>query len=807
MKSALVKAILAVGTLASLAGAQEEEQGRGVARLSVINGDVSVRRGDSGDWIAAAINAPLMTGDRLFCGPQSRAELQFDFANMIRVGENSEVRLSELEYQRYQVQVARGTVMFRVLRDSRSDVELSTPSVSVRPMKRGSYRVTVREDGASEITVRSGEVEVYTPRGAERLTAGRAMLARGTASDPEFQIVAAARADDWDRWNERRDQDLERTRSYQYVSTDIYGAEDLDGHGEWVDAPGYGWVWSPRVADGWAPYRYGRWSWIDWYGWNWVSYDPWGWAPYHYGRWFNHGSRWCWWPGAMHSRHYWSPAQVAFFGWGGHGGAGIGIGFGNVGWVPLAPHETYHPWYGQRYYSGYRNRTYVDNSVHVVNNINITNIYRNSRVINGVTAVNAGDFTRGRAGNRVKVSDNELRGAGLVRGQVPLAPERESLRLADREVRSGAVPGASGNGRFFSRRQPAAVDRVAFDDQRRGMEQVVRRTFGEPGTTGNAAGGRVANIEGRREAQPAQGWRRADEPGRAGTGARGVEAAPSRREATGSDGWQRFPNTGRAPERVVERQSPTVPRSDPGRSGRESNDSWRRFETTPRTETPSRTRGDIGAGSRRESTGDPGWRGSSPPARVETPSRRESANDPGWRGSGPPARVETPSRRESTGDPGWRGSGPPARVETPSRRESSPRTESPRYEQRNTEPMRINPPIVRERANPRFEERGGFSRMPESRPQMSAPAPQRSAPQMSAPSPQRSAPQMSAPAPQRSAPQMSAPSPQRSAPQMSAPSPRGGSEGPRGGGRSEGGSGARSEGGSRSEARSSGRGR
>jgi hypothetical protein len=730
MKSALVKAMLAVGTLATLAGAQEEEQGRGVARLSVIDGEVSVRRGDSGDWIAAAINAPLMTGDRLFCGPQSRAELQFDFANMIRVGDNSEVRLSELEYQRYQVQVARGTVMFRVLRDSRSDVELSTPSVSVRPMKRGSYRVTVREDGASEITVRSGEVEVYTPRGAERLTAGRTMLARGTASDPEFQIVAAARADDWDRWNERRDQDLERTRSYQHVSTDIYGAEDLDGNGDWIDAPGYGTVWAPRVAADWAPYRYGRWSWIDWYGWNWVSYDPWGWAPYHYGRWFNYGNRWCWWPGAMHSRHYWSPAQVAFFGWGGgHGGVGIGIGFGNVGWVPLAPHETFHPWYGQRYYSGYRNRGYADNSVNVVNNINITNVYRNARVNNGVTAVNAGDFTRGRVGNRVRVSDNELRGAGLVRGQVPLAPERESLRLADREVRGGAVPGTSGNGRFVTRRQPAAVDRVAFDDQRRGMEQVSRRTFGEQETTRNAAGGRVANIEGRpagtprTASEPAGGWRRAETPAQ-----RGADAPASRGPATDNNSWRRFEGTGRTAERpaTTDRQRP---------------------ESAPRVETPSRTRGDIGGGSRGQFTGDPGWRGSSPPARVETPSRREP----------------------------------------------SPRTESPRYEQRNTEPMRINPPIVRERANPRSEDRSGFSRMPVSRPQVSAPPPQRSAPQMSAPPPQRSAPQ-------RSAPQVSAPAPQRSAPQVSAPAPRGGSESPRGGG-------GRSEGGSRSEARSSGRGR
>ncbi len=155
------------------------------------------------------------------------------------------------------------------------------------------------------------------------------MLARGTAADPEFQVVASTPVDDWDRWNDSRDHDLEQSRAYRYVSPDIYGAEDLDAHGQWVYEAPYGNVWVPSVAAGWAPYRYGRWSWIDWYGWSWVSYDPWGWAPYHYGRWFYsapHG--WCWFPGAVHSRHYWSPALVGFFGWGTGGGVGVGLGLG-----------------------------------------------------------------------------------------------------------------------------------------------------------------------------------------------------------------------------------------------------------------------------------------------------------------------------------------------------------------------------------------------------------------------------------------------------------------------------------------------
>src|ERR1700678_465903 len=46
---------------------------RAVARISVLNGVVSVRRGDSGEAVAAAVNAPLTGTDRLLTGEGSRA--------------------------------------------------------------------------------------------------------------------------------------------------------------------------------------------------------------------------------------------------------------------------------------------------------------------------------------------------------------------------------------------------------------------------------------------------------------------------------------------------------------------------------------------------------------------------------------------------------------------------------------------------------------------------------------------------------------------------------------------------------------
>ena len=126
--------------------------------------------------------------DHLATGQKARAEIQFDWGNMIRLGPATEVRLGELEDRRYLVQIATGTTTFRVLRDSGADVEISTPTVSVRPAEQGSYRVTVLPDGTTEITVRAGRAEIFSPRGTETLTAGRTMEARGTPNDPEYMI-------------------------------------------------------------------------------------------------------------------------------------------------------------------------------------------------------------------------------------------------------------------------------------------------------------------------------------------------------------------------------------------------------------------------------------------------------------------------------------------------------------------------------------------------------------------------------------------------------------------------------------------
>jgi hypothetical protein len=588
----LATAVLCTAIFSRPARAQDatpdpDDMKRGVARISLMNGDVSVRRGDDGEWVAGVINAPLLTGDRIATGANSRSEVQFDAANILRIGGNAEVRMAQLEAGTYRLELAKGTVTYRVLRPSDANVELATPSVSVRPSKEGTYRVTVNDAGETEITARAGDVEVFTPKGSQWVYAGQTMMARGNSSDPEFQVVSAIPLDDWDRWNESRDRTFLQSTSAQHVPQGVYGTEDMDSAGTWVDSPEYGSVWRPVVEVGWAPYRNGRWVYEPWYGWTWVSYDTWGWAPYHYGRWFfDAGFGWCWYPGGFGYRHYWSPALVGFFGWGHGVGAGFGFGFGRIGWVPLGPHEGFNRWWGRGGVAFNRNVN--------ITNINVTNVYRNARVTGGVSGVSAEDFRGGRFTNIQRFSGNQIGQASLVHREMP-APGNGSRQFSNRTVAN--IPHSNENTHFFSRQGGSPVQSG--------------RSIGQ----GTGAQGNVRPVA---PAQNQSGFHRFGEPGAAGGNANAVNNRPAQSNP-GNQGPANNNNNG--PRRFGEPAgNPTAPRSNDRPPAAQRNGNWNTFGTpgspapqrAPYNPPPQRT-------APTPNTTAPAGRSYSPPAYNNTP--------------------------------------------------------------------------------------------------------------------------------------------------------------------------------------------
>jgi pyruvate/2-oxoglutarate dehydrogenase complex dihydrolipoamide acyltransferase (E2) component len=533
------------------ASAQVNTEPPGVARISLINGDVSMQRGDSGDTSAVDLNTPLVAGDKVFTGPQSRAEIQLDWANMLRLDENAQADIATLDRTRIQVQLAQGLAFFSVLKGSETDVEIDTPNVAINPRREGRYRIEVLPSGDTLVTVREGEADVSTPDGSTPLKKNELITARGTGSDVQFQIARAPGSDEFDRWNSDRDRLIANAESYRRTNRYYTGANDLDAYGRWDRVPDYGYVWVPRVAVGWAPYRHGRWVWTSYWGWTWTADEPWGWAPYHYGRWFVHRGNWVWWPGPVTPiyRPVYAPAYVSFFGFGSHSGFSVGVsfggGFGSIGWLPAGPCDYVNPWWGSH-----------RNNFNVVNVTNITNVYNvrninviaplrggnhdsnvhnmlvNNQVRYGLSTVDADNFGHGRANVRT-VSAGELRQGHFMTGNVPVVPTRESLRTSDRTVVAGASRPQS-QARFFSRRVPSK-QRESFSDESARLQQAIgrdERSAPSAAGPGNRTGG-FGNRNGNSAAVNSQ--RQAPQaPQQAQT------PAPSETRREPSSGWRRF---------------------------------------------------------------------------------------------------------------------------------------------------------------------------------------------------------------------------------------------------------------------------
>lgn len=348
-------ALLLAAALAAPAFAQEEaptyaqpqDGAPSVARIAAIDGDVTVKHGDGGTEGVAAMNAPLMAGDYLTTG-DGRAEVQLDENTLVRAGAHTQLRFTQLDGQADVAQIADGQIELRVLQEDPDQVQVQTPSVDVEPSQPGAYLITVRSDGNTEVTARSGSLAVITPQGTEQVDPGRTMVVTGSAQNPQYQYEDEVAMSGVEQWGDQRDQTLLADANEAppgVPNGDLPGMPELNADGQWVDIPDYGEAWVPNdVSASWTPYSQGQWVSEPYYGYTWVASEPWGWAPYHYGRWaYAAPYGWAWVPGPVYARPAWSPALVAFVG---RGGVRVGVGLSNVAWVPLAPGEYARPWWG-----------------------------------------------------------------------------------------------------------------------------------------------------------------------------------------------------------------------------------------------------------------------------------------------------------------------------------------------------------------------------------------------------------------------------------------------------------------------------
>ena len=347
-----------------------------VARLSVVDGDVSLQPAGTQDWTQAQLNRPLTTGDRLWVPSDSRAEMELGGAE-IRLDGDSGFSFLDLGNNHAQAQLTQGTLNLRVHRLYQGQsYEIDTPTLAFVTDHTGEFRIDIGPGGhGTQVTVYRGEARVYgRDQTQQTLYAGQSYRFEDSAL-ASVQTFGIPQEDSFDRWCFTRDRRLDRALADTYVPEGVIGAADLDEYGNWQSVSDYGTVWYPRdVPMGWAPYRDGHWVYVAPWGWTWMDDAPWGFAPFHYGRWVWADDAWGWLPGPRFVRPCYAPALVAFVGGGGWS-VGVSVGGPPIGWYPLGPDQIFVPWYrvGPRY----------------VQQVNVTNIHVvNQTIINNITVVN-----------------------------------------------------------------------------------------------------------------------------------------------------------------------------------------------------------------------------------------------------------------------------------------------------------------------------------------------------------------------------------------------------------------------------------
>jgi len=689
--------------------ADEYDEKARVVRISLISGEVSLKRNGNSDWERARLNFPLVEGDAVSTDRESRLEIQIDARNFVRLESNSILRIVTLRDEGVALSVVEGTASVRLAKfgSDREYFEIDAPKTTMAAEKKGLYRIDVARDGRVRLTARDGgRARIYSETSGFTLRDGRTaeLIFQGVDAG-DWELLSAGPRDSWDSWIDDRERYLAQRMRYdnKYYDNYVWGAEDLDAYGTWAYANDYGWIWRPHVTiinnyPDWAPYRHGYWTWCPPYGWTWVGHEPWGWAPYHYGRWVYHNNYWAWCPRSQYygNRSWWRPALVAFH-----------ISFGDhVSWYPLSYHHR-----------DPRSRHYRDRDrLTPMRERELANLRRvNPAHLRAVTSMRAADFgsSRGRFQTADQAVARRVLTAEPLRGEVPLRPAR-----AGGSGPGGAASGDSG-GHMISARPARVTPSVEVNDRPTGA---ATRT---PGVSLDNDLRRTRILNGRepRTVVPAD------------------NATPDASEARPTGAVVRPTRPARVP----------VDRPDQTTGGREAADNTADQPARPARTYPQQDRPvnsdtpDINDSAPRERR--PSTTTTRPPAsEIETPAERPV-----------PERTDRPERNER-----------PAR---PERNPQPVEMDRPERFGRPERPQRTETPAPRPDPPARSDEPPPSSSAPaprEERPHRYEPPPRHDPPPRSDPPPQRSEPepQRSEPAPQRSdpEPQRSEPAPQRSEP-------------------------------------------
>lgn len=335
------------------------------ARLTYLEGKISVAQANSSAKDTAIINMPLVEGSVISSGDDGQAEIEFEDGSLARITPNSGISLVNLSSDsngnyRTRIAVLGGLAYLELRAGTKYQYSVDAGGDVISPIENATVRVNFDEAPAT-IAVLDGSAHISGSKSSPEADANAGQTVRiGDGSDGGTYVVqGAVSPESWDQWNEERDTIAAAEAGSQtdarskYAGDQGYGWSDLDANGNWYNVPGQGEVWQPEIAaadqnsaqdsadgqDSFDPYGYGSWAWTP-AGYTWVSAYGWGWLPYRCGQWsYWDGFGWGWQPGIS--------CGVYGFGGYGYGSIGFNIGHPRGDWHrphrPIAGSDGRHP--------------------------------------------------------------------------------------------------------------------------------------------------------------------------------------------------------------------------------------------------------------------------------------------------------------------------------------------------------------------------------------------------------------------------------------------------------------------------------
>ncbi len=338
-----------------------------VGRVYAIEGDLLRYVPQEKDWVTMVKDAPFGEVDTIYSGNRGMAEMIVPNGTWIRIGDNTQIQFIALDTDLSEIDVASGVARF-YNKSPKSFIKATSAFGYVLAYPGTVFDFYVGENSVEAVAIKGKVTFVHTATDAQyNVAAGSPSI---LADSQQVSSGDGTVDPDWNRWNTTREnfwaaKARVKGRSLEYLPPGLRDeAYALEESGRWESVPYEGssrWFWRPtNVTAGWSPFTAGRWT-----DWNddqvWIPAESFGYVTHHYGNWIYAGNYWYWAPPVLNMRaglpllnigFYWSPGRVSWI----HRDT-------YVGWVPLAPRETY---YSHRHWGG-------PHEV-VVTNINISRI-------------------------------------------------------------------------------------------------------------------------------------------------------------------------------------------------------------------------------------------------------------------------------------------------------------------------------------------------------------------------------------------------------------------------------------------------